>query len=260
MAGNRRSPPRLGVSCLHYRWEGPDEALERCVDEFGFELVEFSTTRLRDEEYPEIGLLSQKYGVSAGLHGWLDLAQMAPEAAVTALDRLREQCEEALTEYLVLHLGTHPDREAGLRRVGDVLAAAAPGYAAAGVRLCLENHYPFDYREKHELGDRPEQFLALFERVPTDALCFCLDTGHAHMTRNLTELLALLGPRLGCVHVADNHGEHDEHLAPGEGAIDWSTVLRAIAGTGFRGPYVLEFPETRGPEYYAEIAARVRAL
>jgi sugar phosphate isomerase/epimerase len=260
MAGSRSSPPRLGVSCLHYRWEDLDEALERCVDEFGFDLVEFSTTRLRDEEYPELGLLSQKYGVSAGLHGWLDLAQMAPKAAVTALDRLRERCEEALMEYLVLHMGTHPDRDAGLRRVGDVLAAAAPGYGAAGVRLCLENHYPFDYQEKHELGDRPEQFLALFARVSSDALRFCLDTGHAHMTCNVSEFLVGLGPALGCVHVADNLGEHDDHLAPGEGTIDWSVLLRAIAAAGFRGPYVLEFPETRGPECYEEVAARVRAL
>jgi sugar phosphate isomerase/epimerase len=250
----------LGVSCLHYRWADLDEALERCVDEFGFELIEFSTTRLGDEDYPELGLLAQKYGVSLGLHAWLDIPQMAPEAAVAALNRLREQCEEALMEYVVLHLGTDPDRERGLQRVGDILAAAAPAYAAAGVRLCLENHYPFDYQGKHELGDRPEDFLALFERAASDTVRFCLDTGHAHMTRNAADFLRRLGTCLGCVHLADNHGEHDDHLAPGEGTIDWPVLLRAIAATGFRGPYVLEFPEARGPEHFEEVAAWVRAL
>jgi sugar phosphate isomerase/epimerase len=260
MPQNRTSAPRLGVSCLHYRWDDLDEALERCVDEFGFELIEFSTTRLGDEAYPELGLLSQKYGVSLGLHGWLDLPQMAPDAAAAALGRLRERCEEALMEYLVLHVGTHPEREVGLRRVGDALAAVTPAFEAAGVRLCMENHYPYEYEGKHELGDRPEDFLALMERVSSDALRFCLDTGHAHMTRNVWNLLAYLGPYLGCVHIADNHGEHDEHLAPGEGTIDWPAVLRATAETGFRGPYVLEFPETRGPEYYREVAGWIRAL
>jgi sugar phosphate isomerase/epimerase len=254
------SVPRMGVSCLHYRWSDLDEALERCVDEFGFEMIEFSTTRLGDEDYPELGLLAQKYGVSLGLHAWLDLPQMEPEAAMAALDRLREQCEEALMEYVVLHLGTDPDRERGLQRVGDVLAAAATAYMAAGVRLCLENHYPFDYQGKYELGDRPEDFLALFERASSDALRFCLDTGHAHMTRNAADFLTRLGPSLGCVHIADNHGEHDDHLAPGEGTIDWPVLLRAIAATGFRGPYVLEFPKSRGPEHYEEVAAWVRAL
>jgi len=260
MSQDRANAPRLGVSCLHYHWEDLDEALERCVDELGFDLVEFSTTRLRDDDYPELGLLSQKYGVSLGLHAWLDLPQMAPDAALAVLDRLRGQSEEALMEYLVLHLGTYPDPDAGLRRVGDALAAAAPGYEAAGVRLCLENHYPYNYQQMQELGDRPEQFLALFQRVSSDALRFCLDTGHAHMTGNVWDFLASLGPSLGCVHVADSHGEHDDHLAPGEGTVDWPRVLRAIAGTGFRGPYVLEFPETRGPEHYETVAASIRAL
>jgi sugar phosphate isomerase/epimerase len=260
MPVSTRSAPRLGVSCLHYRWSDLDEALERCVDEFGFELIEFSTTRLADEDYPELGLLAQKYGVALGLHAWLDLPQMAPETAVTALGRLREQCEEALMEYLVLHLGTDPDRKRGLLRVGDVLATAAPAYAAAGVRLCLENHYPFEYQSKHELGDRPEDFLALFERAAPEALSFCLDTGHAHMNGNTAAFLTRLGAHLGCVHIADNHSEHDDHLAPGEGTIDWPSLLPAIAATGFRGPYVLEFPETRGPEFYEEVAGWVRAL
>jgi hypothetical protein len=61
-------------------------------------------------------------------------------------------------------------------------------------------------------------------------------------------ILAAMGNRLVNVHISDyaeGAPEH-HHLPPGEGAIPWSALLRAIAGSGYRGPLILESPLTEG--------------
>jgi sugar phosphate isomerase/epimerase len=49
-----------------------------------------------------------------------------------------------------------------------------------------------------------------------------------------------LGQHLRMVHAHDNHGNGDEHLAPGTGDIDWNRVLSELDRTGFRGGFILE--------------------
>ena len=43
-------------------------------------------------------------------------------------------------------------------------------------------------------------------------------------------------------HIHDNHGEKDEHLAPGAGTIDWTAALPELANV----PMVLELKEQPG--------------
>jgi sugar phosphate isomerase/epimerase len=42
------------------------------------------------------------------------------------------------------------------------------------------------------------------------------------------------------MHATDNHGQRDDHLPPGEGQIDWTRLLRQMAGVGFSGAIILE--------------------
>jgi sugar phosphate isomerase/epimerase len=42
------------------------------------------------------------------------------------------------------------------------------------------------------------------------------------------------------IHAHDNHGNGDEHLAPGNGNIDWNRLLTELDRTGFRGGFILE--------------------
>jgi hypothetical protein len=45
-----------------------------------------------------------------------------------------------------------------------------------------------------------------------------------------------LGQHLRMVHAHDNHGNGDEHLAPGTGDIDWNRVLSELDPTNLEGP------------------------
>ena len=72
-----------------------------------------------------------------------------------------------------------------------------------------------------------------------DNVGICLDTGHAHITGNLEEFLDKL-PRIKHIHVHDNHGEKDEHLAAYDGSINWSIFLKKLEVMGYNGWIVAE--------------------
>jgi sugar phosphate isomerase/epimerase len=63
----------------------------------------------------------------------------------------------------------------------------------------------------------------------------CLDTGHANTTGQMAGLLKL-GGRIMNMHVHDNMGEWDQHLALGKGTVDF-TALRRL---DYSGNHVIE--------------------
>jgi len=57
-------------------------------------------------------------------------------------------------------------------------------------------------------------------------------------------MLAAMGNRIVDVHISD-YRQHDvsaRHLAPGDGDLPWSALIRAIAGSGYGGPLMIEGP------------------
>jgi sugar phosphate isomerase/epimerase len=71
------------------------------------------------------------------------------------------------------------------------------------------------------------------------------------MTKNVDAFIEELKPWLSYIHIADNMGEHDDHLAFGDGTVDWPRVLELTAKSDFNGPYVIEFPEKFGLAKFA---------
>jgi sugar phosphate isomerase/epimerase len=61
---------------------------------------------------------------------------------------------------------------------------------------------------------------------------FTLDTGHAHV--NGQDPLAMaerLGPKLIEIHLSDNMGDSDDHLAPGAGNANLDPLLKSVSST-----------------------------
>ncbi len=114
----------------------------------------------------------------------------------------------------------------------------------AGIDLCLENLFP----QLTPFG-AVEDWEQCFARYPR--LGFTLDIGHAHigpdgMTRIL-DYIHRFRDRLRHVHVSDNRGRQDEHLAVGDGKIDFPAVAAALNRIGYQGDMTLEiFTERRG--------------
>jgi sugar phosphate isomerase/epimerase len=159
---------------------------------------------------------------------------------------------------LVLHLppqGMPPAATAGgggrapeeaAKQAADV-AAEAVGMLLGpcgelGVRLAVEN-LPGP-------GYGPAFYDALFQRLGSDELGFCYDSGHALMAGQ-ADLVVRYGGRLLATHLHDNDGTADQHRLVGEGRADWPMVLGAIKRAGYAGTVNLEVHLPAGMELEA---------
>ena len=91
----------------------------------------------------------------------------------------------------------------------------------SGITVCLEN----------VLDREIEPFAEIIDRVGHPDLGMCLDLGHAHCYSNhsAAEWAGVLKPYIRHVHLHDNQGVKDEHLALGEGSVPWKEVLGILA-------------------------------
>jgi sugar phosphate isomerase/epimerase len=121
--------------------------------------------------------------------------------------------------------------------VGEVRRVA--DYAATrGVRLAVENVKDSIWildRVLDEVGVDPEE----------TNLGICVDVGHAHLSRDagrnpVCEYLERYADAMVHLHLHDNAGERDDHLALGEGTIDWRRAVGTLAACGYAGTSVFE--------------------
>ncbi|MDI9586944.1 MAG: sugar phosphate isomerase/epimerase family protein [Acidobacteriota bacterium] len=240
--------PDIFISCLHYEWDTPEEALDRACNEFGLQGVEFSWPHpaLDDACLPALSALASEMGLALSVHVWGDLARSGPNEGAKMLDEWLRICKLGGFGQMVLHGGSHDDQATGLAITRHVLQAAVPSYEAAGVVICLENHYAYTYHDSHELFSTPAEFLELFRQVESPCLRFLLDFGHSHMNGNTEKMLRELSPWMANTHLADNRGVDDDHLAFGQGTLPWEAVLALCRELGYTGPFTVEFPVREG--------------
>jgi sugar phosphate isomerase/epimerase len=80
------------------------------------------------------------------------------------------------------------------------------------------------------------------------AFGFVLDTGHANLAGDLTEIVEHIGDRLISLHLNDNDGQNDRHLPPGDGSVDWKCVAQLLATLRYTGCVLHELmPNGREP-------------
>ena len=192
------------------------------------------------------GLQVRCVAASAAVHEDLAL-ESADEAVVSAALR---QLDIAFEYASALGAGTAyivPGHEA----VGDLgRYAAALGEAAGlaqqrGLRLAVE-HFPG--RALPTVAGTLD-FLA---EIDHPNLYLLFDLGHAQMSNeDPVEAIEAAAPRLGYVHLDDNNGVDDFHLALLDGVLTRQTLRRtlsALPSVGYDGPVSLELnPELPDP-------------
>jgi len=154
-------------------------------------------------------------------------------------------------QQAVLHLGWQRDawgaKEAGWAReaVGQLLA----DLPADGPGLCLENII--------SSGTRAQALIDLLDEIdPEQRAGICLDLGHAHVDGGVLDELRVALPRLRHLHLHDNDGCSDDHLAPGCGTIPWSAVMDALRAAQYTGLGALEVRDfSRGERPAAEVVS-----
>ncbi|SIN95220.1 sugar phosphate isomerase/epimerase family protein [Halodesulfovibrio marinisediminis] len=164
-------------------------------------------------------------GLSCGIHlPFFDLApgslndQILEATRATLLRAL-----EISQVYKPTHFVGHPDYEAGQHDFyyDEWLSRSYETWSqflkkdGLTTQLFLENTY-----EK-----TPKALVDLVNLLPADRVSHCFDVGHWHsfakgaQRNDLLEWLNAFSPRLGHLHLHDNDGLEDQHLALGAGTI-----------------------------------------
>ena len=144
-------------------------------------------------------------------------------AAVRVVSDLAEICDRIGAQRLVIHPGHvwgEEVRSAAERALDRSLNDLALAQQDINVRIALENMGAWEICFFREPG-----FL---DRLADSGLGFALDVGHAHVNGNLGLFLEEGGAIHA--HLHDNCGRMDDHLACGEGSIDFGRVMAALPG------------------------------
>lgn len=80
----------------------------------------------------------------------------------------------------------------------------------------------------------------VLDAIDSKQIGFCYDSCHHANNEIAGDLLEKYGNRLMALHLHDNGGARGQHQLPLDGNINWSTVMKKIAETGYKGATALE--------------------
>jgi sugar phosphate isomerase/epimerase len=182
-------------------------------------------------EFVHVSEQLQTHDLAVTLHfPFMDLSPGSPDPGVRDLTRRRFQQVLPLlslfkAKAVVCHAGFDSRRYGFMRKVWTQNSIATWTPLAESIRneggvLMLENVFE----------DGPEDIRAVFETIGDLGVRFCLDIGHwaAFSTAPLTEWIRALVPFLGQIHLHDNRGAQDDHMALGQGTIDFEEFFQQI--------------------------------
>jgi len=203
-----------------------------------------------------------------GPTGKLHTADEAADNLLRATIRSIEGCARLGIPHLIVHpqdIGGFPSRDQhrlNLEKNRAFFEKLFPVMEQTGVGVLIENSCdsmaPTRNENIRHFSSTAAELLELAEFIDHPLLHICWDTGHANMQgvdqyRSIMEL----GDRLRGIHVADNFGDADSHLAPFQGTTNFDAVMRGLLDSGYRGTFTFEssqllrdgkvWPHTRRP-------------
>ncbi len=168
--------------------------------------------------------------------------------AMDELKRVIDVADDLPYARLILHMGGPREtadprkRDAAFSSLEHLILHARHG----GVTICVEN-------TMSEMGD-PNYLRAFVDETRLTGLRFNFDMGHANLSdfpedERLEKSFSPLRDFVSSVHLHDNHGVKDEHVAPYEGSIDWPAAIKLLKSSPESNlPLVLELKEKTGHE------------
>jgi sugar phosphate isomerase/epimerase len=166
-----------------------------------------------------------------------DMADSDPDIRRRAIRLNRNLLEATATlkaRYLVIHLfneQVHRVEAEALAIAREAVTALLPTAEETGVRLAIENL---------KAGWTVREINVLLDEFDHPMLGICLDTGHAVRYTTIDDEVRQCGHRLCGLHIHDNHLQHDDHLIPFRGAIDWPAFCQALKDIDYQGPLLFE--------------------
>jgi len=183
------------------------------------------------------------------VHGTLGFDSISSDEAVRREEvekeraRLEDAAPFAPCPYVVHYLDRVRDPRGGenfRRSIEELLQRAEALSLDLAVETVPDKPGNERFPDSREVADFVRSFDSPFVSV-------CLDLNHSNLGEDLAQAAASCAGLISNIHVSDNHGEEEEHLIPGEGAIDFDAALRAVSDAGYAGPVNLEVHVPRYP-------------
>jgi sugar phosphate isomerase/epimerase len=252
---------KLGLSSLLFPRSSIEDAV-RMSGELGAECVEviYDIPHF-PPDYDQRKLTGLKelidsFGLEVSLHAsfWdLNPATHLRELYRLTLKQVRrsiEACRALGGEIVAVHFGRCPVpdvawvKEKAAKRYREFVGKCLNFSREHGTILALENagggpaFYPQNIEELKQVISELEGVKITF------------DIAHAHLAEHkagrkftaeaIANSIKRVKEYLIHVHLHDNHGEHDEHLVPGEGSIDFAPIVRALKEINYDKMVVVE--------------------
>lgn len=211
----------------------------------GFELMDFSFAseleKLKQPQYYEKLKAAYNNAPIYSCHGvFADLNFSGSDPWIYEMTEKRiRQCVETgkqmgITRY-VFHSCFHP-----------TLQPEDPLYkiwsrTAAKLFQTLVEEYDITVYLENVLDTRPEILLGIMQEAENPRIQVCFDVGHANLTKTpLEHWIEILHPYIKYVHLSDNRGIYDDHIAPGDGTIPWQLFGRLVQQYEIKADYTIE--------------------
>jgi sugar phosphate isomerase/epimerase len=209
-----------------------------------------------------------EHGVHLGLHtlSAVNTAELSPflrDAADRYLEAYVDLAVKLNAEWIVVHAGYHftSDKTLRMQASRDRLARAADYANIAGADLLLENlNWEPDHAEVHYLAHNIEECRYFFDSIDSPSLGWSFTVNHATLVPEGIDGFIDAMPMDRCreVRLADNNGEYELHMFPGEGIIDFGRMFQRLDDAGFKGHYTNAFggieESLRGRDVLVEMA------
>lgn len=224
------------LECIKWAKENDFQGIELFGNENGTAFEKIPETRL-----DEIARFARENGIELSLHPWANWAIKTEDELYEIYLEYAKRCARMGMKYINMHMQFVTTREMGMERLFCVTDKILPVLKDAGITLLYENVPPHG---KREFGSEAEDFEKLFSYYKNEcAVQMNIDTGHAHITDTMKTLACQYPARWAYTHINDNFGVNDDHVAPGDGTMDFALVAEYAKETGYTGPLMMEYHE-----------------
>ena len=120
-----------------------------------------------------------------------------------------------------------------------------PTLLECDVTVCLENLFTRRPAPMEGICSDPYDAVrwidSLNAKAGREVFGFCLDVGHLQfVAKNFRTYIPILGKRIKALHIHDNDGRDDLHLAPMTGAVNWAVLCDCLKQIGYDGDLSFE--------------------
>jgi sugar phosphate isomerase/epimerase len=202
-----------------------------------------------DERAGAVREACTRRNIHLGLHtaSSVNVAEYSPFVAEGVDQYLRANIDLAVRlgcEWVEVHAGYHFSSDVEMRKATALerLKRTVAHAQSVGMQLMIENlNFEPNDAEVHYLAHSVEECRYFFDSLDASTLRWAFTVNHANLVpEGINGFLDVFGiGRMMEVRLADNLGDKEVHLLPGQGNIDFSAMFKRIEGMGFQGHYMM---------------------